>query len=101
MRLHTLAFLGAGALLAFIAWPLLGVGDRSGASARAVAPVAADYRYRDKTITFYEGRVRRDAADQISARFLANQYMQRFRESGDIGDVRRAIAQARRAIRLQ
>ncbi|MDQ6933397.1 MAG: tetratricopeptide repeat protein [Candidatus Eremiobacteraeota bacterium] len=60
-----------------------------------------DYQYRNATISFYEKRVRRDKEDQISARLLAGQYMQRYREQGDIDDIRRALVQARRALQLQ
>lgn len=43
----------------------------------------------------------RDDEDQITPRLLAEQYLQRYRERGDIGDVLRAEAAARRSLRLQ
>ncbi len=89
-------------LAALIAWPLFGSGARARAAARPpAAAVLPDYLYRDKTISFYEQRVKRDAQDQISARTLAQQYMQRYREAGDIDDIKRAMRQARRSIALQ
>jgi tetratricopeptide (TPR) repeat protein len=65
------------------------------------APVATDYRQRDRLVAFYESQARLDPSDQITARMLASQYLQRFRESYDIGDVARAELQARRSLRLQ
>ena len=87
--------------MALLAWPILGSGARAHTARPAPAVVLPDYLYRDKTITFYEMRVRRDPADQLSARTLAQEYMQRYREAGDIDDIRRAMRQARRAIALQ
>jgi tetratricopeptide (TPR) repeat protein len=66
-----------------------------------LAPISMDYLQRDRAISFYEGQVRRDPQDQITARMLGGQYLQRFRETGDAGDVRRAIEQAERSLRLQ
>ena len=66
-----------------------------------MAPVLPDYLYRDKTVAFYEQRVREDRRDQISATLLAAQYMQRYRESLDVGDILRAQSQAKRSLILQ
>jgi tetratricopeptide (TPR) repeat protein len=71
------------------------------AAAPTPAPVLADYATRDETIAFYESRIRLDPADQISARLLAGQYMQRYREAGDVGDILRARAQGLRSLQLQ
>ncbi|MDP9018546.1 MAG: hypothetical protein M3N19_09515 [Candidatus Eremiobacteraeota bacterium] len=101
MHSRTLALLAVTILLAILAWPVLGSGVRVHAARPTPAAVLPDYLYRDKTVSFYEMRVRRDPADQISARLLAGQYMQRFRESGDIDDVKRSMLQARRSIALQ
>ncbi|MDQ6929974.1 MAG: hypothetical protein M3126_04830, partial [Candidatus Eremiobacteraeota bacterium] len=98
---RTLVLLAITALAAIFAWPALGAGGRTHAVRPTPAPVMPDYRYRDKTIAFYEMRVKRDPQDQISARALAGQYMQRFRETGDIDDVKRSMRQARRSIALQ
>lgn len=84
-----------------IAWPILGSGNHATAARPTPVPVLPDYRYRNATIAFYEKRVRRDKEDQISARLLAGQYMQRYREQGDIDDIRRAIVSAKRALILQ
>ena len=91
--------LAAIALAAIAAWPF--VLHTARASAPYVAPVQRDYELRDKTVAFYEARVRRDPADQISAALLAGQYMQRYREAGDVGDITRSLAQAQRALKLQ
>lgn len=92
--------LAAIALVALVAWPFLGV-PRATASHAYVAPVLPDYAYRDKTITFYEQRVKDDTQDQISARMLAGEYMQRYRETVDVGDIQRGLHQAFRSLRLQ
>jgi len=76
------------------AWPAF-VSLRSGQAAAdalpSMAPVTADYRYRDKLVAFWEGAVRQNARnDMLSPRVLADQYLQRYRETGDIDDVLRA-----------
>ncbi len=88
------------ALVAIAAWPYLGAG-RASASRAYFAPVLPDYSFRDKTIAFYEKRVRDDTQDQISARLLAGEYMQRYREQQDVGDILRSIHQNQRALVLQ
>lgn len=100
MQKWTLGLIGATVVTALVAWPVFGSGsaERSRPVPAAVLP---DYLYRDKTIAFFEQRVARDPADQISARMLAQQYMQRFREAGDIGDIQRSLKQAHRSIDLQ
>ncbi len=60
-----------------------------------------DYRLRDETVAFYERRIAQDPRDQISAKLLAGQYMQRYRESLDVGDILRGIRQALRSLKLQ
>ncbi|HKU67546.1 MAG TPA: hypothetical protein VJP85_07215 [Candidatus Baltobacteraceae bacterium] len=87
-------------MIAIAAWPFLGA-QRASASRTYVAPVLPDYRYRDRTVAFYERRVREDPADQISAKLLGAQYLQRYRETQDVGDILRGIAQARRSLKLQ
>jgi len=88
------------AVAALLAWPLAGLRNAS-ASRVYDAPVTPDYLYRDKTVAFYEARVNADPRDQISARMLAGQYMQRYREGQDVGDILRAIHQAQRSLALQ
>ncbi len=100
MRTRSWLILAAIALCAIAAWPFLGA-QRASASHVYVAPVEPDYVNRDRTVAFYERRVKEDPADQISAKFLGAQYMQRYRESQDVGDILRSIAQAQRSLKLQ
>ena len=93
--------LAAIALAAIVAWPFLGAGSRARASLPQPAVVLPDYLHRDQTVAFLEQKVREDPQDQISARMLGAEYMQRYRESGDVDDLKRAIAQANRALVLQ
>lgn len=65
------------------------------------APVSTDYLQRDRIVAFYEVQVRRDPGDQIAQRMLGSEYLQRFRETGDLNDVTRALAVANRSLRLQ
>jgi tetratricopeptide (TPR) repeat protein len=92
--------IAAIALVAIAAWPLFAL-RASAAKPSTMAVVLPDYQYRDKTVAFYEARVKSDTQDQISATMLAAQYMQRYRESADVGDLVRSIAQAKRALVLQ
>lgn len=102
-RLGTAGWLVAGALGALAAWPVA----VHGLAARAEvlpdagptpAPVKADYSGRDETIAFLESRLGRDPADALIPRMLSAQYLQRFRERGDVGDVLRAEHDARRSL---
>ncbi len=85
---------------AIAAWPLVNA-HRPAAPGAYVAPVVADYAQRDKTIAFYEARVREHPQDQISAKLLAAQYMQRYREDLDVGDILRALREAQLSLKLQ
>lgn len=100
MHTRSWLILTAIALCAIAAWPFIGA-QRASASRAYVAPVLPDYRYRDQTIAFYERRVKEDPADQISAKLLAAQYMQRYRESLDVGDLQRGLHQGFRSLKLQ
>ena len=84
-------------------WPAFAsravVGDPT--AALTPAPLRDDALIRTKTIAFEESRLPRDAEDQITPRMLASEYLQRYRERGDVGDVLRAEAMARRSLRLQ
>jgi tetratricopeptide (TPR) repeat protein len=82
------------------AWPWF-ASHRAQVTAIPIAPISADYLQRDQLVTFYEQRIARDPADQITQRMLAGQYIQRFRETGDLNDVTRAHAMAERSLRLQ
>lgn len=89
------------AFAAIAAWPaslLFAPGAHSDA---AGAPVNRDYLDRDRTIAFYEREASADSEDQIALRVLASQYLQRFRERGDLGDVERATLASRRSLALQ
>jgi tetratricopeptide (TPR) repeat protein len=65
------------------------------------APLRNDATIRAKTIAFEETRLRSDAGDQLTPRMLSAEYLQRYRERGDVGDVLRAEAAARRSLRIQ
>jgi tetratricopeptide (TPR) repeat protein len=60
-----------------------------------------DYLQRDRFIAFDEAQARRDPSDQITQRMLASEYVQRFRETGDLNDVTRAHEMAARSLSLQ
>ena len=93
----------AAAFVLGAAWPWFAAAShRAAATAEVpVAAVSADYTQRDRLIAFYERLVKRDASDQISRRMLAGEYLQRFRETGDLNDVTRAQAMAAASLRLQ
>lgn len=102
MRIQSALVLTAGAIVALAVWPVLTVfNTQAPAAAPTAAPVLADYLGRNKTIAIEEKIVRKDASDQIFRRSLAVQYLQRFREQGDIGDVARAQNMALQSIALQ
>jgi tetratricopeptide (TPR) repeat protein len=104
-RRATIVTLGL-ALVALAGWPAF-VAQRSAAGDAAVAvaftpaPVTPDYLQRDGLVQFYERAVHRTPGDQIMARMLAGQYLMRFRERGDIGDLRRARIAAQRSLAIQ
>jgi tetratricopeptide (TPR) repeat protein len=94
----------ASVLAALAAWPTFV--ERAAATADPVlrqtpAPLRDDARIRRETIAFEERRRSRDPGDAITPRLLAMQYLQRYRERGDVDDVVRAEAMARRSLRLQ
>ncbi len=96
--------LTAGAVCALAVWPaaVRTAAERTATPALATAaPVAADYRERDRLVAFWEGAARQHDSDQVSPRILAEQYLQRYRERGDADDAVRAEAMARRSLRIQ
>ena len=96
--------LTAGAVCALAVWPaaVRTAAKRTATPALATAaPVAADYRERDRLVAFWEGAARQHDSDQVSPRILAEQYLQRYRERGDADDAVRAEAMARRSLRIQ
>jgi tetratricopeptide (TPR) repeat protein len=82
------------------AWPWF-ASHRAQATGIPAAPISTDYKQRDRLIAFYEKQVRRDPQDQITQRMLGGEYMQRFRETGDINDVARAQAMGASSLALQ
>ncbi len=82
------------------AWPAF-VAHRAQASVAAPAPIATDYLQRNAIVAFDEAQLRRDPSDQITQRMLGSEYLQRFRETGDLNDVTRALEMANRSLRLQ
>ncbi len=93
------------ALVAIAAWPAYLRRSESAAHAASLptlAPVTPDYAQRDKLIAFWEGQVRKHVwDDMMSPRMLADQYLQRYREKGDVGDVLRSENNARLSLRRQ
>lgn len=95
----TIAVLAA-AVAVGAAWPWFAA-HKAQATTIAPAPVSADYKQRDRVIAFYEEQVRRDRLDQITQRMLGAEYLQRFRETGDMNDVTRAHAMGEQSLHLQ
>lgn len=81
-------------------WPWFAARDARADSA-PIAPIQTDYLQRNALISFYEARARQDSSDQITRRMLGGEYLQRFRETGDLNDVSRALAVANDSLRLQ
>ena len=101
MNARGVLVLAAVALAGAAAWPSFVATRTAQASAEPTpAPVLADYAQRDRLVTFYEGAVRRHP-DQIVTRMLASQYLQRFRETGDPGDLLRGEHAAEQSLALQ
>ncbi|WP_375511962.1 tetratricopeptide repeat protein [uncultured Nostoc sp.] len=63
--------------------------------------VFPDYLQRSHIISVYEEKVAQSPNSSIFLRLLADQYLRRFREIGDIDDVLRAEQAARRSLALQ
>lgn len=70
------------------------------APAQTMAPVVADYLYRNGIIADLEADVRRHP-EQLNTRMLAGQYLQRFREAPDVSDLLRAVANGQRSMHYQ
>jgi tetratricopeptide (TPR) repeat protein len=98
--------IAATAFVALAAWPVFShtvIG--SAASADPVmrltpAPVKPDYQYRDEEVAFYESRYGKNAQDMLIPRMLSSEYLQRYRERGDVGDILRAKAAAQTSLRV-
>ncbi|HKW44810.1 MAG TPA: tetratricopeptide repeat protein [Candidatus Eremiobacteraceae bacterium] len=96
------------ALAALAGWPAFLAHEQVEASTEpsvdvrfTPAPVTADYLRREQYVAFYERAVARTPSDQIMARMLAAQYLMRFRECGDVGDLLRARLAAQRSLDIQ
>ncbi|MEA2787334.1 MAG: hypothetical protein QOF71_3438 [Candidatus Eremiobacteraeota bacterium] len=102
LRVSPVTVIVAGALVAFAAWPVyLGARTQAAGSPAAVltsAPVKPDWRTRDPNITFLESRAAKTHGDMLTPRLLSAEYLQRYRERGDIGDVVRAEHAARASL---
>ena len=86
------------------AWPWYVRDGTSAARAAgpAPAPVNADYVWRDKRIAFWERAVgEHHRGDMLSPATLSAEYLQRFRERGDVGDVLRALHDAWLSLRAE
>lgn len=105
MNARSALFIAATAAAAMIAWPeftlLRSTPPAVPSPAWTAAPVLADYLHRDALVADYENDVRRNPKDQIVAQMLASQYVQRYRERADVGDLLRAESEARRSLALQ
>ena len=92
----------AVSLLAIVAWPASNrYQDAAFAAPRVVAVAERDDERRGQVIAFWEGAVaEHHRNDMLSPRQLAGQYLQRYRETGDIGDVLRAQHMAERSLSI-
>lgn len=90
----------AAAIALGAVWPWFAA-KNARANSVPLAPIQTDYLQRNALIAFYEHQVRIDSSDQITRRVLGGQYMQRFRETGDLNDVTRALAVANDSLQLQ
>ncbi len=101
MNLRTFVVLAVVALLAIAAWPAFMASRDAALAARpSPAPVVADYLHRDAIVAVFE-RNARSRPDQIITRMLASQYLMRYRETGDVGDLLRAQHAARASLAVQ
>jgi tetratricopeptide repeat protein len=106
MNARTVWFLAATAVAALIAWPAFVQTHSTATLAQSSsvwtpAPVIPDYANRDALVAAYETDARRNPQDQIVAQMLAGQYLLRYRERADVGDLLRAQNEANRSLRLQ
>jgi hypothetical protein len=89
---------------AVAAWPYFVANQTASAVAAGVptaAPVNRDDLTRDAQVAFWEHAVgQRLSNDVLSPRNLSEQYLQRYRERGDLGDAIRALAMAQREERV-
>ncbi len=105
MRYRTIALCALTAVIALFGWPWFishRVADATAVTIPTPAPGDRDYERRDRVIAFWEGAVRENHDnDMLSPRELASQYLQRYREKGDIDDVLRAQHMAQRSLAVE
>lgn len=112
MNVRSMLVLAAIAIATAAAWPAFladhwfGHGVTESASAKPLtawtpAPVTPDYLTRDAVISEYEADARRDPDDQLIAQMLAGEYLQRYRERADVGDLLRAKHEVQRSLAEQ
>ena len=92
------------ALGAIVAWPWYVRAGVAAARAPGLTPaaVSADYRERDERIAFWERAVaEHHRGDMMSPSVLSAEYLQRYREHGDIDDVVRALHAGEQSFRVQ
>ncbi len=96
------AAIALGAIGAWPAYVRNGANAARAASLPTPAPVHADYLERDRLIAFWEqAQAQHLRGDMLSPTNLSDQYLQRYRERGDVGDVVRALHMAHEALRAQ
>lgn len=105
MRYRAIALCALTAVVALFGWPWF-ISHRVAAATAVSIPTAApadrDDARRDSLIAFWEGAVReKHTNDMLSPRELASQYLQRYREKGDIDDVLRAEHMAQRSLAVE
>jgi tetratricopeptide (TPR) repeat protein len=99
-----IAIASAAALMAAAAWGKLGSRSVQHSAQPAAAQsesFAADAQVRDLDISFYERRVGADTMSAADLAQLAQLYLQRAREAGDLADYHRAEDAARRSLALR
>jgi tetratricopeptide (TPR) repeat protein len=104
MKYPAIVAIAASTLVALAVWPAVMDHQVTGARAAAVsrAPVERDYELRNAYVAFWEGAVRQHHAhDFLSPRQLAEHYLQRYRETGDVDDVVRARHMAEQSLAIQ
>ena len=101
MKVRALGAVAALALLAIAAWPAyIATQSKALAAAPSPAPVTPDYLHRNAIVAVFEGDVRKNP-DQLITRMLASQYLMRYRETGNVGDLVRAEHMAKRSLQYQ
>jgi tetratricopeptide (TPR) repeat protein len=103
-KLRSSWLIAATALVALAAWPAFsheftGSAESADPVMRLTpAPVKPDFQYRDANIAFFESRYKKNAQDMFIPRMLSAEYLQRYREHGDVGDILRAQATAQTSL---